>query len=287
MHRRTILVAAFSAAAILFPALSASAANVTEYVEEELQVAQGPDGSPQTQVIERVVTVTGQVLRTSTSMSENPRFSAKAESPYACAHDGYRSGFNQYKTEETLYRGKNDFVQFLFFPYSLDNARRMANGRWEKQWLVCATGGADANNGSRTVMSGPGIAYRDSGATYKIGQTWKEGRTPGTYSINLGFEVPTEFVTVKAGLTQTPTSSLKGSPRPPWNSDMDKLSRNGANGWWEADCAPDCVGTGGSSNFQGSVVEALFQFPQDKPVGVYDFAMKGFHKHFCSNPFGC
>jgi hypothetical protein len=95
-------------------------------------------------------------------------------------------------------------------------------------------------------------------------------------------------VTIKGGITQTPTASLRGSFRPPFKaSDVDAFSRNGANGWWEDSCAPRCTGTGGSSNYQGSVVEALWQFPQDKPVAVRDFALSGFFMHRCANPFGC
>ena len=37
----------------------------------------------------------------------------------------------------------------------------------------------------------------------------------------------------------------------------------------------------------GSLVEGLWQFPQDKPVSEDDFAMTGFFMHRCSNPFGC
>ena len=136
-------------------------------------------------------------------------------------------------------------------------------------------------------MTGPGIAFRDGGTTYKLGQIWKEGKTPASYSLNLGFEVPTDAVTIKAGITQTPTASLRGSPRPPWNSDVDAFSRNGANGWWEDSCAPNCTGTGGSSNWQGSVVEGLWEFPQDRPVSEDDFALSGFFMHRCANPFGC
>ncbi|HVW32945.1 MAG TPA: hypothetical protein VHL53_10435, partial [Acidimicrobiia bacterium] len=112
------------------------------------------------------------------------------------------------------------------------------------------------------MMSGPGVAFRDPGHTYKLGQRWREGKTPADYTLNLGFEVPTDLVTIKAGISQTPTASLKGSPRPPFKaSDLDAFSRNGANGWWEDSCAPNCAGTGGSNSYQGSVVQALFEFP--------------------------
>lgn len=292
MRRRTIL-SLITAALVIGPAVvstlpAASAGPVTEYVESEYQVAHAPDGTPQTIVTENTVTATGELLKTTTTVSDNPRFRAAAESPFACAHTGHRSGFTQRDRREAIYKGRNDFAQFFFFPYSVDNARvSSTTGMVQKQWLICSTGGADADNGSRTVISGPGIAFKDGGATYKIGQIWKEGKTPGSYSVSLGFEVPTEAVKISGGITQTPTSALRGSPRPPFKSKIDAFSRNGSNGWWEADCAPDCVGTGGSNGFQGSVAEGLWEFPQGKPISENDFAMSGFHKHFCSNPFGC
>ena len=210
-----------------------------------------------------------------------------SSSPFACAHEGHRAGFAQHDPEEAESRTRNDFSHFQFFPYSVDDARRGRDGARHKQWLICATGGADANNGSRTVISGPGMWFRDARHTYKLGHAWKEGRTPASYSINLGFEVPTDYVNVKAGMTQTPTSVLRGSPRPPFDSANDAYARNGAAGWWEADCAPDCAGTGGSNGYQGSVVEGLWEFPQNMAVSTSSFALSGFHRHFCSNPFGC
>jgi hypothetical protein len=266
----------------------ARADDPTELIQDELRVAHAPDGTPQTIVISRVVNPAGEVLRTNTETINNPQIRAQDTTTFPCLSEGNRAGFVAHGTREALHKTRNDMAQFLFFPYSVDKARRdPAGGFVSKQWLICGTGGADANNGSRTVMTGPGIAFRDPNATYRIGQIWKEGRTPANYTVNLGFEVPTNVVNIKAGISQTPTASLRGSPRPPWNSDLDAFSRNGANGWWEDSCAPNCAGTGGSSNYQGSLVEGLWQFPQDKPVSDDDFAMTGFFMHRCSNPFGC
>lgn len=290
MRRLSLLVAAiipFTATVLVVQ--PARADDPTELIQDELRVSHAPDGTPQTIVISRVVNASGDVLRTSTETLENPRFRAQGVNTFPCVSEGNRPGFAAHDTREALHQTRNDMAQFLFFPYSADNARRTpSSNRVWKQWLICGTGGADANNGSRTVMTGPGIAFRDRGQTYRLGHIWKEGKTPASYSLNLGFEVPTDAVTIKAGITQTPTASLRGSPRPPFKaSDLDAFSRNGANGWWEDSCAPDCAGTGGSSNYQGSVVEALYQFPQDKPVSVDDFALTGFFMHRCSNPFGC
>lgn len=289
MRPRMILVSVSTAVmtfGVVSPAFSAEGGG-QEYVETELQVQRSPQGVRQTVIVEKVMSAAGKVLRRSRTTTENPRIRTMGTSPFACAHEGHRAGFREHDREDVVHRGKNDFRHFQFFPYSVENARISDSGAPQKQWLVCGTGGADANNGSRTVISGPGIYFRDPDTTYKRGHAWKEGKTPASYSINLGFEVPTDYVTVKAGITQTPTSALRGSPRPPFDSDNDRFARNGATGWWEADCAPDCVGTGGSNGYQGSVVEGLWEFPQNKPVSTDSFALSGFHRHFCSNPFGC
>lgn len=289
MHRRMFLGSAltvFAVVGLAGPAVSSEGA--VEYVETEVRAERSPDGRPQTLVIEKVVSASGKVLRSTTTVSENARFRAMAKSPFACAHEGHREGFRRHDPKEAIRKGKNDFMHFLFFPYSVDNARRSSTtGQVQRQWLICGAGGADSNNGSRTVMSGPGVYFRDQHRTYKLGHAWREGKTPASYSVNLGFEVPTKLVTVKGGISQNPTSALRGSPRPPFKSEVDAFARNGANGWWEADCAPDCVGTGGSNGYQGSVVEGLWEFPQSRSITVDSFEMVGFHKHFCSNPFGC
>ena len=289
MRRLPLLLAAiipFTATVLIVQ--PAQADSPDELIQDELRVAHAPDGTPQTVVTHRVVNAAGDVIRTTTETLTNPAFRAQ-QADFPCLSEGNRPGFSSYDREEVLMTNRNDKAQFFFFPYSADRTRvSKTSGQPQKQWLICATGGADANNGSRTVMTGPGIAYRDAGTTFKLGQIWKEGKTPASYSLNLGFEVPTDVVTVKAGISQTPTASVRGSMRPPFkNSDADAFSRNGANGWWEDSCAPDCVGTGGSSNFQGSVVEALYEFPQARAVSIDDFALTGFFMHRCANPFGC
>ena len=289
MRRLALLLAALiPVTATVLTVQPARADDSNELIQDELRVAHAPDGTPQTIVISRVVNAAGDVIRSTTETLNNPPFRAQ-QADFPCVSEGNRPGFRAHGPEHLISQTRNDLAEFTFFPYSADNTRYdpMTRAR-SKQWLICGTGGGDANNGSRTVMVGPGVAFRDTEAVYKLGQIWKEGKTPASYSLNFGFEVPTDAVTIKAGITQTPTASLRGSPRPPFkHSEIDAYSRNGANGWWEDSCAPDCVGTGGSSNYQGSVVQALWQFPQDKPVSIQSFALSGWFSHRCSNPFGC
>jgi len=289
LRRLCLLVAAvIPFTATVLTVQPARADDPDELIQDELRVAHAPDGTPQTIVISRVVNAAGDVIRSTTETVTNPRFRAQ-QADFPCMSEGSRPGFSARDAKHAVHQTRNDLAAFTFFPFTADNVRTSKlTGQPQKQWLICATGGADANNGSRTVMTGPGIAFRDGTSTYKLGEIWKEGKTPANYSLNLGFEVPTDAVTIKAGITQTPTASLRGSPRPPFkSSEVDAFSRNGANGWWEDSCAPNCVGTGGSSNYQGSVVEGLWEFPQSRPVSEDNFALSGFFSHRCSNPFGC
>lgn len=295
MRRRTIPGLLFTSAAVisLVAPAAATEAPVThvQTVYEAVQVAR-PDGTYASRTVATETVVTGKakskVLSQRTMSWDNPRFRTMAAGNFFCAGEGHRTGFRQHEVREAINQGKNDFVHFLFFPFSLNGARIDANNRYRQQWLICAAGGADSDNGSRLELSGPGVAYRNAEVTTKIGHMWREGRTPHDYEINLGFEVSRDPVTVKAGITQKPHDSLKGSPVGPFNADVRKYKRNAANGWWEADCwKNECVGTGGSSDYQGSTVEGLYEFPDWAPVTPNDFAYVGWVEHFCSNPFGC
>lgn len=273
-------------------AAAPSSGVVQEYTESTYQVDFSADGAARTLVEHRVVDRTGDVKGRETYRVDNA--SAKVRRPYeampfACYHQGYRHGFAPQPKQEIVEDGnRNDFVQFDYYPFRQATARPdpTSPGRWTQQWLFCATGGIDSDHGSRLVISGPGVAYGDSRRTYKIGQVWKEGSTPASYSLSLGFSTEGP-VKVNGGVSQTPTKSLQGSPRPPYGDPLDAFSRNAVNGWWEDSCAPDCVGTGGSTRFQGSVVEGLWEFPESMSVMVSDFALSAWKKTFCSNPFGC
>jgi hypothetical protein len=139
------------------------------------------------------------------------------------------------------------------------------------------------------TKAGPGIAFRDADTTWKLGHAWREGSTPSNTTISLGFQTQGP-VQIHGGITQTPTHHLKGSPRPPHGDDeMKRLQRNGVNGWWEHGCEPHFGGNGsatGSSDYQGSVVEGLWEFPNMRPVSSDDFLMKVYWSHHCANAFG-
>jgi hypothetical protein len=287
MSRRPLLAAAVVAlTTVVSTAAPASADGDQPGQSVESSATALPGGA--TLVTDTVLDAAGRIVSVATQTVRNGSFRAAADDhmPFACVSEGYRSGFTAYPRKEALYQGPNDFAQALFFPYSLQGARDGGAGQPRtQQWLVCAVGGADPNNGSRITKAGPGIAYRDAGATWRLGQAWREGSTPANYTVSLGFQTEGP-VKVSGGISQTPQHKLKGSPRPPQHDrEMDGLARNGANGWWEHACEPHCGGNGspqGTSDYQGSVVEGLWEFPDNKPVGPDDFLTKVYWTHHCA-----
>lgn len=109
----------------------------------------------------------------------------------ACVHDSEEPGFTPYlpPTDYPINK-KNEKGGFKFHFYSQDDARRDHRGSPTVQFLGCAVGGVDGQNGSRLRVSGPGMAFKDADGSSIIGTRWKEGKTPEDYSITLGFEVP-------------------------------------------------------------------------------------------------
>lgn len=187
---------------------------VQEYVETELRAEQTPDGTQQTLIIEKVVTATGRVLSRRQTVSDNPRNRMFADSPAVCAHEGHREGFVKHDRREALDQGRNDFRHYMFFPYSVDNARLNDGGRPQQQWLMCAAGGTDSDNGSRTGMSGPGVYFKDRGTTYKLGHAWREGGHPSRTPSTLVSRSRRSTSTSRPALPRLPRARCEARPGP-------------------------------------------------------------------------
>lgn len=175
----------------------------------------GPSASSAVMKVEQtVVDAKGRVLSRSSHQkapAERRHLAAMNAAPFACLNDRDREGFQRHNFWEMLDQDGNEFVHFRYFPYSQRDAQEV-EGRPTQQWLVCATGGVDAQDGSRSTVSGPVVAYRNEHATYKIGQIWREGKTPADHTVTLGFQVGKGPVSVNGSIQQNSTEKLKGSP---------------------------------------------------------------------------
>lgn len=255
-----------------------------------------PEGLTRTSDIvgtEVVVNAVGEVLDRlpfKAMVSDRPLGQTITHTP--CVHDTKgRDGFTAY-LPPVVYPidKKNEKGSFQFNFYSQDSARQDQFKQPTVQILSCAVGGVDAGNGSRITISGPGVAFNDAQTTRKLGHVWREGKTPKDYSLSLGFAVPVKGVTVTGGIQQNPANYLKGSVVPPYEfGDMGQFHSNAVNAWWEEGCRPRCSRWNGSADYQGSVAEGLWEFPQSYKAEAFSrgFKYAGYLEHFCANPFGC
>ena len=242
---------------------------------------------------EVVVNAVGEIvdrLPFKATASDRPLGQTIARTP--CVEDTKgREGFTAYLPPVVhSINKKNEKGSFQFNFYSQDNARRNQFKEPTVQVLSCAVGGVDAGNGSRITISGPGVAFNDAHTPRKLGHVWKEGKTPKDYSVSLGFQVPVKPVTVTGGIQQNPANYLKGSVVPPYEfGDMAQFHDNAVNAWWEDGCRPRCRRWNGSADYQGSVGEAVWEFPQGYKNEALSrgFKYAGYVEHFCGNPFGC
>jgi hypothetical protein len=289
-HLITMAIAVWSASGVVIPAIAGEPGPDSDLVDRYTQVVyelKKPSGSPVVNVRENVVNAMGQVISRSTyekAVPDRRALAATEAAPFGCLNDRDRADFQRHDFWELYDPGRNEFTHFRYFPYS-QNRAQVVDGQVTQQWLVCATGGVDAQNGSRLTVSGPVVAYKSQQATYKIGQVWREGRTPSDHTVTLGFAVGRDPVQVNGSIQQNSTEKLKGSPLALFND--NRFGRNQAAAWWEHGCRPTCRRWNGSADFQGSVAEALFEFPNAMPVVPDDFYYSASVEHFCSNPFGC
>ena len=94
---------------------------------------------------------------------------------------------------------------------------------------------------------------------------------------------------VSGGISQNPSNSLKGSVVPPYSHWMEDYHENAANAWWEEGCRPWCRRWNGNADYQGSVAQGLWEFPQDAKATVLErsFWVVPYYEHFCGDPSGC
>lgn len=249
----------------------------------ETVVALTPDGD---------VTSREQTVRAPAAPVAVAAAAAEAEGPNGCDDESTNPGFTTHRPPLSIVDDHpNEKGLHQGFLYSVDRARKGPEGQPPTfQVLMCAVGGIDAEHGSRITVAGPGVYVRDSQTPYVINKVWREGKTPKSHTIELGFEVPLKDAKVTAKFSQNPTENLKGSIRPPYESDAGEWFINAAHGWWEDGCHPKCRWRfQGSGDYHGSTVEGLWEFSQAEKALAVDrgFWLTRHYQHHCANPTGC
>ena len=179
-------------------------------------------------------------------------------------------------------------VGFVWHPYAYNKARRVIGRDGEphltKQWVVCATGGVDGQEGWRILVSGPGTAWANTTRSKRIGTKWGSGETGPRTVVRLGFSVGKGPVSINGSIEQVDVAKLRGNFSGPYRSEFEDYAINGSTGWWDRDCNP-CHRASGSAEFQGNVASGLWEFRQSRKGR--SFKLAPFFTYYCSNPFGC
>lgn len=220
---------------------------------------------------------------------------------YNCVNDNSPSGFSAKAPKHMADNTAAWNYDFMWSLYQYNNSRFISGRGWMRQIEVCSTGGFDGKSGWRSYLVGQGQSYdpsrstpaNNAGKVYRIGSSWKSGATNGSTTRTLGFSVGggKTPVSITGSISQTARDYLKGSYSPPYRTDMDSYSLNAANGWWEEDCYDNlfpCTNAGGSADFQGSTVLALWEFKMPKVSAKYVFPIEAYLDVACTNALaGC
>lgn len=220
---------------------------------------------------------------------------------YRCVNDTTADYFYAYDPRD-LSRSNNAFsYQFVFYPYLQMYARELADVGWTLQYEWCGTGGMQARNGWHTVMAGLGetCTGRDTALppeecapeSFRIGWDWPEGDAESSVTVSLSFQATSGPVTINGSLSHTPRDYWKGSlfPPNPHHPLWDPYTNNSVHAWWEDGCYQRafCWIFEGSKDFQGSVVQGLWEWPMDTTPTTYYFQYGAHWQGACGGwPFG-
>lgn len=265
---------------------SASTATLSQEITIDTDAGTVTPGTPSQEV--KTYDRFGNHTETTTS---NPQVSTPPGGNYACINNDTDSTFYAYPTVRIVDPTPKWYSQFDFHPYQYQYARQVVGTGYTQQWIICSNGGTDPHGGWRISISGSGSSYNDAATSKRQGWNWKSGTTPNTYSLSLGFKYTRKPIEITGGISQTPVDRLAGSFSAPYEAPLSAYAVNAVNGWWEDACESNFYGRcwrwDGSQNFQGTVVEGMWELPQVQPANTYTFLMDRYIHYFCANPFGC
>ena len=294
MLRASVLATVAVLIAGTFSSANAQEEEITEYHEGHVRqkVTINPDGTVTASPPEGEIRVSNSVGE---HISTRPlEFDEAGDRPapgsFTCVNNRNRRRLEIFEPHRITANDPNKLViGFIWHPYKYNRARQVTapdGDRYPtKQYLVCATGGVDGQEGWRILMSGPGSAWDNSRRSKRIGTKWGTGETGPTTKVSLGFVVGRGPVSINGSIEQEIRAVLRGNHAGPYRSDFEAYAINGVAGWWDADCGP-CTRLQGSPDFQGNVASGLWEFRQHRRRG-FAYWTAPFFRYYCSNPFGC
>lgn len=201
----------------------------------------------------------------------------KSDVNYACINNNSNKYF--YIAKPVVTHDSTDVAQYRwqFNPYTQYYARQVS-GTWTWQEEICTIGGADGQNGYRTLYNASVMTDESSDASTRIGLNYG---TSSSSSASLTISAALGPVTISGGVPSS--GGLYGQyGKPKYKSADDQWSGSESFAGWKAGCTYSR--TCGSPNMQSQVHHALFEFFH----GDWNqrFPLDAQFDYYCADPFG-
>jgi hypothetical protein len=168
--------------------------------------------------------------------------------------------------------------RWQFNPYTQYYARQVS-GSWTWQEEICAVGGADGQNGYRTLYNASILGDESGDASSRIGLNYGTGSSASasiTMAASLG------PVTI-SGSIPTSGGGLYGQyGKPKYKSYVNQWSGTESFAGWKAGCTYSR--TCGSPNMESQVHQGLFEFFHGDWNQTFPFDAQ--YNYYCADPYG-
>lgn len=183
--------------------------------------------------------------------------SSAASKSYTCIYTSKNKNFKAYVPASMGLDTHRYFLQYLYYPYSVSNARTVVGLGHTYQIEVCTNGGGRVKDWHRMATNVSSISAPNS-RVVRIGWTWGTGASGGHVDSSLGFKVSAGPVEISASLPVRKTGHYDGS----LGSDVDngRIGNpfNQINARWDFDY-PGL----GTSAFEGNNGHWLAEYAQN------------------------
>lgn len=206
---------------------------------------------------------------------------APSNTQYACIYYNKNDWF--FAGEPVTTNGSDNVNQWRwqFSPYTQYYARVVA-GKWTWQEEICSVGGADGQNGYRTLYNASIMAATSNNGSRRVGlanDTGSDSRASASINVSAKWGP----VTVGASIPTYSGGSLYGQyGKPRYRSSVDRWYQTESFAGWTASCTwnRSC----GSPNMQSQVHHGLFEFYHGDYN--YSFPLDAQWNIYCANPYG-
>lgn len=218
---------------------------------------------------------------TTTSAGFAPVASSGQTGGYDCVHDRNQQHFYASTPVGTAGSTKKEQWRFQFFPYTQKYAR-LVSGVYQWWFEICAVGGADGQNGYRTLYNASVMAANSNNTANRIGLQ-ADNNGDGTAAASLTMQASIGPVKISGSLPTSGGGTNYGQyGKPKYATHADAYYQTESFAGWKAGCtySRNC----GSSNMQNQVHHGLFEFKHGDWNRQFPVATQW--NIYCANPFG-